>query len=95
MTTTTKREFIKLGYSMWKTKGKDEWYYITAHLCPMSDADKMEGWGASVHMICSCKDFTIGIAAKQGNVFETPCKHIRDFDEGEVDIEELERGSTG
>jgi len=103
MTTETKRKFEKLGYSMWKTKGsKGEWYYITAHMNPM--AGKVDSYdpyvGVNIEgplylLICSCKDFTIGVASREQNCFVNPCKHIRDFDESEVDIEILERGSQG
>jgi len=93
----TTREFTKLGYSMWKTPGSNgEWHYITAHLCPnrfyLQISDKKTD---NIHLICSCKDFTIGIASREGNALVTPCKHIRDFDESEVDIETLERRHKG
>ena len=99
MTTTTKREFEKLGYSMWRTeaspKSGEKWYYITAHLCPYWSDDFASANEQRIHLICSCKDFTIGIASREGNALVTPCKHIRDFDESEVDIEILERSYQG
>jgi len=95
----SKREYINLGLvkynkkgNMWKTKGSKEkqWHFISAHKNPMLDP-----MGDPVPiMLCSCPDFTIGIAAHNGNPFVTPCKHILGFSESEVSIELLEGSVT-
>jgi len=93
---TTTRTYINLGLArynvkgnMWKTLGskEGEWHFISAHLNPnVPTAD--DGFIAhEVYLLmCSCRSFTVDIPADRGNPFVEPCKHIRDFDESEVEI---------
>jgi len=92
------REYVKLGYNMWKICGSNgEWHYITAHLNPLAqaaDVNMLDNFDRPFLLMCSCRSFTIGIPADQGNPFITPCKHIQGFDsDKEVSIEEMERHS--
>jgi len=93
MTTTTKRLFENLGLTnhgvkgnMWRIEASDagKYHYISAHLNPLYDKDN--GHIECYLLMCSCRAFTVGIPSAQGNPFIEPCRHIKDFDESEVDM---------
>jgi len=92
-----RRVYEKLGYNMWKTQGSNgEQHYISAHLNPLRDTVDLsivDPLDRPYLLMCSCRRFTIGIPADCGNPFDIPCKHVQEFDEKEVSVEELERHS--